>query len=547
MTENINSITQHPELARCEANFAPLSPVSYLARAAAIHGDRDAIVHGSRRISYREFYGRARQLADALQQLGVQAGDTVAILAANTPALLEAHYAVPMLGAVLNPINVRLDGAAIEFCLSHGKAKVFLADREFGAEISKALELHTSPLKVFDIADPETADMPALSDMEYEDLLKTGSQDFDYPGVTDEWDAICLLYTSGTTGNPKGGVYSHRGAYLAAMTNALVMKLDHQSRYLWTLPQFHCSGWTFTWAVTAVGGTHVCLRRVEPPKIFQLVRDQGITHMCGAPIVLNMLAHAPPSDRTEFEQTVLVATGGAAPPSSVIANMEALGFQVLHMYGTTESYGPATYCAPQDIWWQGDLQERHEKMAQQGIQHPCVEGMLVADPTTMQPVPKDGKTVGEIMLRGNTIMKGYLSNPEQTDASFAGGYYHSGDLATWDEEGYLAIKDRSKDIIISGGENISSLEIEEVLFRHPHIMEAAVVAAPDEKWGETPCAFITPTHDAVDKLTAEAVTEFCRENMAGFKIPRRIVFGPLPKTSTGKIQKFVLREQAKSI
>ncbi|MEL7544860.1 MAG: AMP-binding protein, partial [Pseudomonadota bacterium] len=376
-----------------------------------------------------------------------------------------------------------------------------------------------------------------------EQFIARGSATFDYPGAQDEWDSICLLYTSGTTGNPKGGVYSHRGAYLCAMGNALTFQLDHESRYLWTLPMFHCSGWTFTWAVTAVGGTHVCLRSVDTSEIFRLIVEENITHMCGAPIVLNMLVHAPDDHKRTFSQHVKVATGGAAPPSAVIGAMEALGFEVLHLYGTTESYGPSTLCAPQSAWREGSEQARHQAMARQGIPIAMVEEMMVANPETMAPVPKDGETMGEIMVRGNSIMKGYLKNPEQTTSSFAGGWYHSGDLAVWHADSYVEVKDRSKDIIISGGENISSLEVEEVLYRHPDIMEAAVVAKSDDKWGETPCAFVDLKPGAGD-VSAADVIGFCKENMAGFKCPRYVVFGPLPKTSTGKIQKFVLREQA---
>ena len=533
-----------PELEKCAANFVPLSPISFLKRADAFFGERTAVVHGARRFTYHDLYARSRQLAHALTKAGIGRGDTVAILAPNVPAMLEAHYAVPMIGAVLNPINIRLDPAAIAFCLEHGEAKILLADREFHGTIAPALELMgTKRPIVIDIADEETAGAPSFGGIEYESFIAAGEPDFVYSGPKDEWDAICLLYTSGTTGNPKGVVFSHRGCYLGALANALTFKLDNESRYLWTLPMFHCSGWTYTWAVTAAGGTHVCLRRVEPQRIFELIAAERVTHMCGAPIVLNMLIHAPDGVKKPLPVRTKVATGGAAPPAIVIQRMEAMGFEVLHLYGTTESYGPSTYCAPYTEWQGFGEDERYRLMARQGLPVVLVEDMIVADPETMQPVPRDGETIGEIMLRGNTIMRGYLKNPAATAESFAGDYYHSGDLAVWHADGYIEVKDRSKDIIISGGENISSLEVEEVLFRHPKVMEAAVVARPDEKWGETPCAFVTLRPDA-GEVTAEEIIAYCRENMAHYKAPRTIVFGPLPKTSTGKIQKFVLRDTA---
>jgi fatty-acyl-CoA synthase len=538
---------ERPELIRRPANFVPLSPVSFLRRAASFFGDRPAVVHGGRQFTYREFYARARRLAHALTKAGIGRGDTVAILAANTPALLEAHYAAPMIGAVLNPINIRLDAPLIAFCLEHGEAKLLLADREFHATIAPALErLGPRQPIVIDIADAETAGAPSFGNVEYEAFMASGDADFAYPGIEDEWESICLLYTSGTTGNPKGAVYSHRGAYLGALANAFTFKLDHTSRYLWTLPMFHCSGWTFTWAVTAAGGTHVCLRKVEPKRIFDAIAEQRITHMCGAPIVLNMLVHAPAQARRPLPLRTKVATGGAAPPAIVIERMEAMGFEVLHLYGTTESYGPSTYCAPMPDWDALGTAERYARMAQQGVPLAVVEDLIVSDPDRVAALPRDGKTVGEIMLRGNTLMKGYLKNATATSEAFEGGYYRSGDLACWHEDGYVEVKDRSKDIIISGGENISSLEVEEVLYRHPQVVEAAVVARPDAKWGESPCAFVTLKDDA-GPVTAEDIIAFCRANMAHFKVPRTVVFGPLPKTSTGKIQKFLLRDKAKAL
>jgi fatty-acyl-CoA synthase len=524
-----------------------LTPVSFLLRAAKFFGSRTAVIHGDRRFTYRELLARSRRLAHALTKAGIKRGDTVAILAPNVPAMLEAHYAAPMIGAVLNPINIRLDAATIAFCLQHGEAKLFLADREFHATIAPALEkLGKARPIVIDIADPETQDAQSFGGVEYESFIASGDPLFAASGPQDEWDSICLLYTSGTTGNPKGAVYSHRGAYLGAVANALTFKLDHESRYLWTLPMFHCSGWTYTWAVTAAGGTHVCLRRVEPVRIFSLIAEHAVTHMCGAPIVLNMLVHAPAEAKKPLPVRTKVATGGAAPPAVVIERMEAMGFEVLHLYGTTESYGPSTYCAHKSEWDEMDATTRYAKMARQGIPNVMIEDMTVADAETMEPVEQNGQAIGEIMLRGNTLMKGYLKNPKATDEAFAGGYYHSGDLAVWQDDAYIDVKDRSKDIIISGGENISSLEVEEVLFRHPQVMEAAVVARADPKWGESPCAFVTLKPDA-QPTTAEDIIAYCRQNMAAFKIPRMVVFGPLPKTSTGKIQKFVLRERAKDV
>ena len=540
-------ISDRPELRKRSANFVQLNPASFLARAAAFFGDRVGVIHGERRFTNRQFYARARRLAHALSQAGVKHTDTVAILAANTPAMLEAHFAAPMIGVVLNPINIRLDAPLIAFCLEHGAAKVLLADREFHAAVAPALErLGRKRPIVIDIADAETQGAPNFGEVEYESFIASGDAAFAYPGVADEWDDICLLYTSGTTGNPKGAVYSHRGAYLGALANALTFKVDHASRYLWTLPMFHCSGWTFTWAVTAAGGTHVCLRKVEAKRIFDAIAGHRITHMCGAPIVLNMLVHAPADAKRALPLRTKVATGGAAPPAIVIERMEALGFEVMHLYGTTESYGPSTYCPAMPEWADLPTAERYGRMARQGIANPVIEHLMVANPETLDPVPRDGVTLGEVMFSGNTLMKGYLKNEAATDAAFAGGAYHSGDLATWHDDGSIEVKDRSKDIIISGGENISSLEVEEVLYRHPQVMEAAVVARADAIWGEHPCAFVTLKAGS-GPVSAEDIIAFCRANLAHYKVPRTVVFGALPKTSTGKIQKFVLREHTKRL
>jgi fatty-acyl-CoA synthase len=527
-------------LDRGPANHVPLTPVSFLTRSARIYPNRIAVIHGERRFTYAQFLERARRLASALARAGVGQGDTVAIMAPNTPQMLEAHYAVPMLGAVLCSINIRLDAPAIDFILRHSETKVVLTDTEFAATMAAAAE--DLPILVVDIDD---AGGDRIGSIEYEIFLEGGDPTHPVRLPDDEWQAIALNYTSGTTGNPKGVVAHHRGAYLNACANALTFELSPKSVYLWTLPMFHCNGWTYTWAVTLAGGTHVCLRRVEPGLIFAAIAEHGVTHMCGAPVVLSMLIHAPEVARRPFPQTVRVATGGAAPPSTVITQMEAMGFAVTHLYGLTESYGPSTVC----LWQPGlddlPIDEKSAFMARQGVNTPMLEEASVLNPATMQPMPADGASMGELMLRGNTIMKGYLKNPVATDDAFAGGWFHTGDLAVTHPDGYVEIKDRAKDIIISGGENISSLEVEEILYKHPAVMEAAVVARPDDKWGETPQAFVTLKPDA-GPITDADIIAWCRQHLAHYKCPRFVTFGPLPKTSTGKVRKFDLREQAKA-
>ena len=535
------------DLEKCTANFQSMSPVGFVARSAAAYPKKIAVIDGERRFSYFTFYERCRRLASALMKLGVAKGDTVSVMAANVPALLEAHYGVPMVGAVVNALNIRLDADTIAFILEHAETRVLLTDRAFSSTIKLALSQVDRKFVVIDIDHPEIQEGQFLGKWEYEEFLESGDPEFQWSLPDDEWNSIALNYTSGTTGNPKGVVYHHRGAYLNAMGSAIAFGFHPNTVYLWTLPMFHCNGWTNTWSITAVGGTHVCLRQVEPGRIFQLIEKHQVTHLSGAPIVLNMLIHAPDEDKREFVHgPIEIATGGAAPPSAVLSGMKALGFNVRHLYGLTESYGPSTDCVWQSDWDDLSFEDQVKKVARQGVRSITLEGQRVVDPQSMEDVPADAETIGEIVLRGNTIMKGYLCNADATEAALKDGWFHTGDLAVVHPDGYVEIKDRAKDIIISGGENISSLEVEEVLYRHPKIMEAAVVAKPDEKWGETPCAFVARISSEED-LTEDEVIDFCRNNMARFKAPSRIIFGELPKTSTGKIQKFVLRERVKEL
>jgi fatty-acyl-CoA synthase len=532
------------------ANFIPLSPLSFLPRAAHIWPDKIAVIHGDARCSYRELYRRARRLAGALVARGIGLGDTVAVMAPNIPPLLEAHFGVPMAGAVLNAINTRLDAAAVAFILEHGEAKLLIADREYGAVIRAAVAQLDRKIPVIEIDDAarEPHDDSAargFGELDYEAFLATGDPDFAWQPPAREWQAIALNYSSGTTGNPKGVVYQHRGAYLNSLGNVIAFGLRDSSVYLWTLPMFHCNGWSYPWAVTAVGGTHVCLRRVAAGAIFRAVAAHRVTHLCAAPTILSMLIHAPDGDKVGFDHQVEIATGGAAPPSPVIAAMARLGFTVTHLYGLTESFGPATICQWQDGWAALDLDGKAAMMARQGVGHPTLEAVMVADPATLAPVPADGATVGEIMLRSNTVMRGYLKNPAATAEAFRGGWFHTGDLGVLHPDGYVEVKDRMKDVIISGGENISSLELEELIYQHPAVMEAAVVARPDATWGESPCAFVTLKPGAA--LDGQTLIEWCRARIAHFKAPKTVLFGPLPKTATGKIQKFVLRERARAM
>ncbi|TAL27316.1 MAG: acyl-CoA synthetase [Aquabacterium sp.] len=535
------------DLPRTAANHTPLSPLSFIERAAAVHPHSPAVVHGGLRRTWAETYARCRRLASALGRRGIGLGDTVAVMLPNTPPMVEAHFGVPMLGAVLNTLNTRLDAESIAFMLDHGEARAVIVDREFAPTIARALQLRkaTHPVLVVDADDAlYTGTNERIGELEYEALLAEGDPACAWSLPQDEWQAISLNYTSGTTGNPKGVVYSHRGASLAALSNLLEWDFPKHAIYLWTLPMFHCNGWTFPWALAARAAVNVCLRKVEPKAVFDAIREHGVTHYCGAPIVHASLVNAPDELKKGIDRPVKAMVAGAAPPASMIEGMEQMGFDLTHVYGLTEVYGPASVCVKHAEWDELPITERARLNARQGVTYHLQQGVTVMDPATMQQVPADGETMGEIMFRGNVTMKGYLKNPKATQEAFAGGWFHTGDLAVLHPDGYVKIKDRSKDIIISGGENISSIEVEDVLYRHPAVLAAAVVAKPDEKWGETPCAYLEIKPGA--QVTEAEIVAFCRERLAGFKAPRSVVFGELPKTSTGKIQKFELRQRARS-
>ena len=534
------------DLDRNAANHVPLTPLSLLERAALVFPDHLAIVHGPLRRNYRDFYARSRKLASALAQRGLARGDTVAVVAANTPAMLECHYGVPMCGAVLNTLNTRLDPAAIGFMLDHGEAKALIVDREFSPIVAAALKLAKVRPIVIDYDDPEY-DGPGerIGEIEYEDFLKTGDENFERVGPLDEWDAIALNYTSGTTGDPKGVVYHHRGASLLAIGNIVTADMGRHPVYLWTLPMFHCNGWCFPWSISVKAGVHVCLRQVRAKSMYDLIAEHKVTHLCGAPIVMQLLLNAPAAERRPLPHLVRFFTAAAPPPAAVLGAMKDAGFEVTHLYGLTEVYGPAVVNDWKEEWDALDGTAQAALKSRQGVRYHALEALDVINPETMQSVPADGVTMGEVMFRGNVVMKGYLKNKSATDAAFAGGWFHSGDLGVKHPDGYLQLRDRSKDIIISGGENISSIEVEDALFEHPAVALAAVVARPDEKWGETPCAFVELKPGQT--VTADELIDWCRARLARYKCPRHIVFAEIPKTSTGKVQKFALREKARAI
>jgi fatty-acyl-CoA synthase len=532
------------DLDKNPANFQSLTPLTFLERAASVHPNQTAIIHGSLRRNYRDFYIRSRRLASALSQRGIGRGDTVSVMLPNTPAMLECHYGVPMAGAVLNTLNTRLDARIIAFSLDHSGAKVLITDREFSATVRAALELSTVKPLVIDYDDPEFGGPgERLGTIEYEAFLSEGDPDFAWSLPRDEWDAITLNYTSGTTGDPKGVVYHHRGAYLLAMGNIVTGSMGQHPVYLWTLPMFHCNGWCFPWSLSIVAGTHVCLRAVRAKPMYDAIADYGITHLCGAPVVMSTLLNAPMAEKRPLPHTVRFFTAAAPPPEAVLAAMKKAGFDVTHLYGLTEVYGPAVVNEWHQDWENLEASEYAARKARQGVRYPVLEALDVLNPETLEPVPADGATLGEVMFRGNVVMKGYLKNPAATLKAFEGGWFHSGDLGVKHPDGYIQLKDRSKDIIISGGENISSIEVEDALYKHPAVQATAVVAMPDEKWGEAPCAFVELKPG--EQVSAEDLIAWCRQHLASFKCPRAIIFTEIPKTSTGKIQKFRLREMVR--
>jgi fatty-acyl-CoA synthase len=532
-------------LDKTQANFVALTPLSFLARSAAVYPDHVSTVYEDRTFTWSQTYARCRRFASYLAGRGIGRDDTVAAMLPNIPAMNEVHFAVPMAGAVLNALNIRLDAASIAFQLDHGGAKIILVDPEFSGVIAEALTLMTGPKPgVIDVDDKAYGAGKRIGEIEYEDALALGDESFAAKLPHDEWDAIALSYTSGTTGNPKGVVTHHRGAYLNAVSNILAGNLGQHPVYLWTLPMFHCNGWCFPWTIAASAGVNVCLRKVDPAKIFELIPKHGVTHMAGAPIVYNTLINAPDAPKRVPARPVIGLIAGAAPPVAVLEGAEGIGIKLTHVYGLTEVYGPASVCAEQPGWDDLPADQRAQLKRRQGVAYPLQEGVTVIDPATMREVPRDGETIGEVMFRGNIVMKGYLKNAKATQDAFAGGWFHTGDLGVLDQYGYVIIKDRSKDIIISGGENISSVEVEDVLYKHPAVLFAAVVAKPDAKWGEVPCAFLELKDNA--RTTEAEIIAFCRGQMPGFKTPKAVVFGPIPKTSTGKIQKFMLRDQVSS-
>lgn len=534
------------DLDKNAANYAALSPLSWVERAAAVYPKRTSVVHGDIQYTWEETFTRCRRLSSALSYYGIKTGDAVAVLATNIPAFYECLFGIPAAGAVINPINIRLDSDAIAFILDHGEARILITDTEFSHVVKEALTKCKNKPYVIDISDPEAMSHEKIGEIEYEDFLATGDPEAPWTLPTDEWQAMALCYTSGTTGNPKGVVYHHRGAYLNAIGCATAWNMTHHPTYLWTLPMFHCCGWTFPWTIAALAGTNICLRKIAAKNIYDAIEKHEVTHFCGAPIVLNFIVNADPKDTKPLPHLVEVMTAGAAPPAAVLKATEKAGFHITHTYGLTETYGPAVFNAPQDDWATLNEDEYAETLIRQGVRYPVLQDLDVMDPETMIPVPRDGETIGEIMFKGNVVMRGYLKNPSATEESLRGGYFHSGDLAVMHPDGYLQIKDRSKDIIISGGENISSIEVEELLYKHPSILEAAVVARPDDKWGETPCAFVTLKTTSV-KTTEQDIINYCKEKIAKFKSPKTVIFTDLPKTSTGKIQKFKLRAQAEAM